>query len=338
MGMIEYFFNYEIQHYKDRIISDCANHGCYANIELIETICNMYKTSNLTTYASCVEDNPFIHPCMQKHILDILCRAIQKKNVLTSICIRYLRKRRSSYVTTDLALNPLSETNPKYLIDIMHNYKKYTFKLFDLANIIFNSLTKSDENFFSNPLVIKNPYTNIKFSVSNLYIIYFCMQKRGLFIHPLFTLFMQENFNLALFSLKHEGLIKEYIIDNTLHKETTNKICQELRTMFNDLTIYNTYTMVTEPILSGMEVISNELLITFKPLLYHYYHSLFSMNSYYRQVEYNKLIKKIIAFKNENPLFIVTNTINVPITKVNYKHITIPRRPYNQLESLLLIS
>ena len=62
------------------------------------------------------------------------------------------------------------------------------------------------------------------------------------------------------------------------------------------------------------------------------------MNSYYRQVEYNKLIKKIIAFKNENPLFLLTYTIVVPITKVNFKHITIPIRASSQWESLLLIS
>ena len=337
--MLDCFFKYEILQHKKNIIQDCAQHGCYANFELIEIICMMYKIDKLLTYSKYVEGNPFIHPCIQKHILEILCRVIQKKNVLTSICVRYIRKRRVSYVNTDLALNPLTETNPKYLIDIMHDYKKYTFRLFDLANIIFNSLTNADDNIFSAPLVIKNPYTNIKFSVQNLYIIYFCMQKRGLFIHPLFTLFMQENFNLGLFSLKHEGLIKEYIIDNSILKYTTKKVCQELRLMFRELTIYNTYTMEFEPILSGMDTISNNILITFKPLLYHYHHSLYSMNSYYRQVEYNKLIKKIIAFKNENPLFTINYNILVPITKVNYKNISIPRRPAGALwESLLLLS
>ena len=337
--MLDTFFKYEIQKHKENIIQDCADHKCYANLQLIETIGMMYNIDKLTVYSIHLEENPFIHPCMKKHILQIVCNAIEKKNVLTSICIRYIRKRRTSYVTTDLALNPMTETNPKYLIDIMHDYKKYTFKLFDLANIIFNSLTNADDNLFSTPLVIKNPYTNIKFSIQNLYIIYFCMQKRGLYIHPLFTLFMQENFNLGLFSIKHEGLIKEYIIDNIILKYTHTKTCRELRLMFNELTIYNTYTLEFEPILSGMNIISNDVLVTFKPLLYHYHHYLYSMNSYYRQVEYNKLIKKLIAFKHENPLFTITFTVVVPITKVNYKNISIPRRPSAaQWESLMLIS
>ena len=171
--MLDYFFDYEINHKTEKIIQDCVHHNCYANIELIKTVCIMYKTSKLLTYSRYVENNPFIYPCIQKHILDILCAAIRKKNALTSIFIRYVRKRRVSYSTTDLAFNPLSEIDSKYLIDIMHDSKKYTFKLFDLANIIFNSLTNSDDLLFSTPLVIKNPYTNIKFSVQNLYIIYF---------------------------------------------------------------------------------------------------------------------------------------------------------------------
>ena len=336
--MLDYFFDYEIHHNKNNIIKDCKTNGCYADINLIETICKMYIKSKIHTYSNYVESNIFIHSCMKKNILHILCTAIQKKNVLTSIFIRYIRKRRASYVTTDLSLNPLSEVNPNYLIDIMHEYKKYTFKLFDLANIIFNSLTNSDDHLFSTPLMIKNPYTNIKFSVENLYIIYFCMQKRGLFIHPLFTLFMKENFDLALFSLKHEGIIKEYIIDTTIKKYTNNKSCQELRIMFQDLTIYNAFTMSIEPIFSRINTIPDNILITFKPLLYHYHHSLFSMNSYYRQVEYNKLIKKIIAFKTENPHFSITYKIIVPITKVNYKNVTIPRRPSTHWESLMLIT
>lgn len=334
--MLEYFFNYEIQQQKKNIQKDCNQNNCYANIALIENLCINYKISKLLTYSNYVEENKFIHSCMKKHILTIFCGAIQKRNIVKSICIRYLRKKRSSYVTTDLALNPLSDTNPVYLIDIMHDFKKYTFKIFDLTNIIFNSLTNSDEHYFSSPLVIKNPYTNIKFSIENLYIIYFCMQNRGLFIHPLFSLFMQENFNLALFSLKHEGVIKEYIIDNSIQKYTPSKICNELRTMFQELTIYNIYTGEIDFIYSGIEKIPNSILILFKPLLYHYHHSLFSLNSYYKQVEYNKLIKKIIAFKNENPLFTITQIIMVPITKVNYKNIVIPRR--SNWESLLLIS
>jgi hypothetical protein len=78
--MLEYFFKYEIQHHKESIIQDCNISGCYGDIPLIETICMMHKTAKLRTYTY-VDKNPFIHVCMQKIILNILCSAIKKKNV-----------------------------------------------------------------------------------------------------------------------------------------------------------------------------------------------------------------------------------------------------------------
>ena len=47
----------------------------------------------------------------------------------------------------------------------------------------------------------------------------------------------------------------------------------------------------------------------------------------YRKLEYNKLIKKMLAFRKSNPDFINNFKIQMPITKVNYKEITIPSSP-----------
>ena len=334
--MIDRFFKYEIKKNEENIRLWCKD-VCYANIPLLEIIFEMYSTYKSTLYSHYIESNPFIHSYMKIVILNTYCDAKQKLNKLKRVFIRYIRKRRKSYSTTDLSLKPLSELRATELIDIMHNYKKYTFKIFDLSNIIFNSLINSDDFLFSSPLRIKNPYTNIPFSIENLYIIYFCMLSRGFIMHPLFSLFMKENFNLAIFSLKHEGLIKEYIIDNKIKQYSKTTTCLELQTMFDVLTIYNLATLDYTPILPNSNLIPDDILVTFKPLLYHYCHSLYSMNSCYRHTEYNKLIKKIVAFMNENPYFTITHKINVPITKVNYKHITIPRRSYTNIESLLII-
>jgi len=336
MKSLSHFFYYEINNHKEVLENECKD-KCFVNIPLFNCLCEYMIHTKLTMYSEYVENNLFIHPIIKKFTLLFYCNAVKKQNCLNRIFSRYIRKRRTSYCTTDLALNPLTEINPNYCIDIMHDYKKYTFKLFDLTNIIFNSLTNSDEHFFSTPLPIKNPYTNIKFSSSILYIIYFCIQQRGLPIHPLFTLFMKENFNLALFALKHEGIIKDYIIDTSIKKYNTQKTIVELQSMFQELTVYNVMTAIMELLIPDATSIPDDVMIHFKPLLYHYCHSLFSLNSYYRQLEYNKLIKKIIAFKSENPLFVITHKVIVPITKVNYKEIVIPRRSSTLWESLLIL-
>ena len=334
--MIDRFFKYEIKKNETKIKLWCKD-ICYANIPLLEHIFDMYPVYKTTLYSEYVENNLFIHPYIKIVILNTYCDATKKINTLKRVFIHYIRKRRQSYSTTDLSLNPLGGLRPHELIDIMHDYKKYTFKIYDLSNIIFNSLINSDEYFFSVPLRIKNPYTNIPFSVKNLYIIYFSMLTRGYIIHPLFSLFMKENFNLAIFSLKYEGLVKEYIIDNKIKNYTQAEICAELRNMFNEITIYSLATLEYTPILANTDKIPDDVLVNFKSLLYHYNHSLFSMNSTYKQTEYNKLIKKIVAFISENPFFTITYEITVPITKVNYKHITIPRRSYMNIESIMLL-
>jgi len=153
------------------------------------------------------------------------------------------------------------------------------------------------------------------------------MQSRGFPISPLFTLYMLEEFNLQKFSIKFEGMLKDYIIDNAISNFDTKRTLDEIRIMFADITIYNYHTHKDEPIFISSIPSSN--LLGFKSLLYHYFHYLYSMNSFYRNIEYIKLIKKIIAFKKENPLFETQNIITVPVHKLTYKSINIPHRQVN---------
>jgi len=224
-------------------------------------------------------------------------------------------------------MNPF--VNKRHIVYIIDNDRKYTFHLHDISNIIVNSLIHSDEYLFSLPTEIKNPYTNIPFKTEQLYIFYLCMQLRGFYIDPLITFFMQENFNLNMFSIKYEPTIKEYIIDNKIKNYTPKTICNELISMFESITIYNTITgQNKEPFTSSfINKMPKYILIHFKPLLYHYFRYIYSNNSMYRKLEHNKLIRKIIAFKNSNPNFVDDLKIKIPITNVIYKDITIPTPP-----------
>jgi hypothetical protein len=139
---------------------------------------------------------------------------------------------------------------------------------------------------------------------------------------------MLENFDLQNFSIKHEGLLREHIIDNTVKLYSRQKMCKEIKNMLMDITIYNPITLAYSTIFSNVTIPSS-VLMTFKPLLYHYMRYLYSTNSYYRQTEYSILIKKLIAFKDQNPLFITNFKVIVPIHKLNYKNVIIPQRNSN---------
>jgi len=224
-------------------------------------------------------------------------------------------------------MNPF--VNKRHIVYLIDKERKYTFHLHDISNIIVNSLIHSDEYLFSIPTEVKNPYTNLPMKTEQLYIFYLCMQLRGFYIHPLISLFMQENFNLNMFSVKFEPTIKEYIIDNKIKNFSKKKLCNEVKSMFESTMIYNMQTFQYNEPFSPVFInkLPNDILLHFKPLLYHYFRYIYSANSLYRKLEHNKLIKKIIAFKLSNPEFIYNLTIKIPITNVNYKDINIPVPP-----------
>jgi hypothetical protein len=305
----------------------CAEHKLYDYTDIVNILFKCMLFSRIKLYTFYIEKNPYIPNEIKKYMLYIYCNAVKKCNRVKRLWVYYIRKKKQSYNTQDLLLNPLTLYKKYDLIDIIDNYKKYTFRLVDLANIIKMSLIHSDEFFFALPILIKNPYTNMNLSIENLYVIYFCMQSRGFPISPLFTLYMLEEFNLQKFSIKFEGILKDYILDNAIDNFDNKRTTDEVNIMFADITIYNYHTRKDEPIFSN--TIPMENLLGFKQLLYHYFHYLYSMNSFYRNIEYVKLIKKIIAFKKENPLFETQQIITVPLHELSYKHINIPHRQIN---------
>ena len=305
----------------------CTQHKFYDYTNLVNILFKCILFSRIKLFTFYVEKNTFIPNEIKKYMILVYCNAVKKYNRVKRLWVCYMRKKKQSYNTHDFLLNPLSLYKKYDLIDIVDNYKKYTFRLFDLANIIKMSLIHSDEFFFALPILIKNPYTNMNLSIENLYVIYFCMQSRGFPISPLFTLYMLEEFNLQKFSIKFEGILKDYILDNAIANFDNKRTINEINIMFTNITIYNLYTHKDEPIFKNSIPIEN--LLVFKQLLYHYYHYLYSMNSFYRNIEYIKLIKKIIAFKRENPLFETQQIITVPLHKLSYKNINIPHRQIN---------
>ena len=324
--MLVALFNYERQKTTSLFFTNCKNTNAHFCPCVLDVLVQIIITSPLKSFYVYVETNPYIALETKKYMTYLYCRALKKHNIIKRICIRYIRKRKRAFNTHDLLLNPLSIYKSHEVVDIMDQHKKYTFRILDLSNMMFTALIHSDEFYFAQPIDIKNPYTNMKLSNENLYIIYYCMQYRGIPIHPLFSLYMQEDFNLSKFSIKFEGILKDYIVDHAIKNFNVEHTLVELNIMIHDITIYNYKTKRDEHIFKNE--ISNAILITLKPLLYHYFHYLYSMNSFYRNIEYIQLLKKLISFKLENPR-LSESIITVPLQNVNYKNVNIPQRQVN---------
>ena len=87
-----------------------------------------------------------------------------------------LKKAKIYDVDTDLYRNKLCLLSPNIITKIYddNNRTIYNFRISDLISIINNSLSNSSE-FFAEPLKIKNPYTNLPFTVAQLYTVYFVL-------------------------------------------------------------------------------------------------------------------------------------------------------------------
>jgi hypothetical protein len=324
--MLPIFFQYELEKEKPNYIQLCKQRNEFDGIEIFSFFFKQFKTKQ--DYFKCnIDTNLFLTYTLKECIHKICLKAICKYTLLKNKLIQYIHSKKKSYNNVDLCMNPF--VNKRHIVYLIDKERKYTFHLHDISNIIVNSLIHSDEYLFSIPTEVKNPYTNLPMKTEQLYIFYLCMQLRGFYIHPLISLFMQENFNLNMFSVKFEPTIKEYIIDNKIKNFSKKKLCNEIKSMFESTMIYNMQTIQYNEPFSPVFInkLPNDILLHFKPLLYHYFRYIYSVNSLYRKLEHNKLIKKIIAFKLSNPEFIYNLTIKIPITNVNYKDINIPVPP-----------
>jgi len=108
----------------------------------------------------------------------------------------------------DMDLNmKLINIHSKHSIILRENNSNFMFTLSDLLNIINTSLSNCS-NFFVCSKFPKNPYTNIPFSISNMYNIYNKLKQSDLPFSCLFHQFYKSYFDIEIFKLHNELLIR----------------------------------------------------------------------------------------------------------------------------------
>jgi hypothetical protein len=197
----------------------------------------------------------------------------------------------------DLCMNDI-DTSKKNNITILHNDKKYIFIISDLINLVNMALLNS-ANFFSEPLVIKNPYTNLAFNKSTLYNIYFLIRFHSLIIPDLLHKFFLTNFDLREFKTRYEYLLREGIIDKYINNSDVKTLHNSILSMILE---YNCEE-IRKKILIDKDFPLNKLTAIMKPYLKLYLNSKYSLIETNR-VNYEILLhKKLLAFYKFNPLF-----------------------------------
>ena len=208
--------------------------------------------------------------------------------------IRY--KKAKCVVDFDMGLNEISK-NTKGIICIYENNYTYLFKIHDLIHIFNTALTNSDM-FFSNTLMIKNPFSNVPFNKSTLYNIYFFIRFNTLIIPILIHNYFLLHFNLKKFESKFEHLIREKDIHRYINTSSTETLFPIIVTMLHQFFLRYRLKFNIHP-----DFPKNTLVIIMKPYLLMYYTSLYSLIKSQESRAFRHLNRRLLDFFDFNPQF-----------------------------------
>jgi len=197
-------------------------------------------------------------------------------------------------ILEDLYMNPIDKSD-KNVMCIYQRGSNYLFTARDLANIINKSLT-NNQDYFCEPLPIKNPYTNVTFSYAILYNIYFFIKQTGMIMSQPLHLYFMSNFNLTKFSANNECALRDICIYNYVFNTPLDYLYDKIMYMI----LTNTYT---QKWFICKEFNRDTLVRIMLPYFYLNEISHYSLNPDKKYQAARELNSKLKLFYNYNPLF-----------------------------------
>jgi hypothetical protein len=248
-------------------------------------------------YIDKVMKNIFYNQEVKDEIWAIFNKIQKTYNTFTKISRIFKYKKTKTVVDTDLCMNKLNESD-KNVICILQNDNKYLFNIYEILKIIDTSLINS-QYFFSIPLNIKNPYNNIPFNKSTLYNIYFFVKFKTCYYNELLIKFFNTNFNINVFTKRHESILREYIISNYVNKSSDDILYEDIMEMIS----YSNSCILKKQINIDDDFPIKTLVKIMKPYLYLWMVSLHSLIPVSKTLSYDRFCHKITKFNKFNPIF-----------------------------------
>lgn len=182
-----------------------------------------YKPLRLWTE---IMGNGFISMGDKKTFTDIYVNAHRTYTGFSKLATVWRIRKAKQTIDTDMYMNEIDKKH-KNSIMIHQNNTNYWFTLSDLLNQIETALIHSPY-YFAEPLEPKNPYTNIPFTTTSLYNIYFKILESTYLPSAILNGYFLAGFDLCKFKLENECLIREIhfrkYVTNTNHETIFDEI------------------------------------------------------------------------------------------------------------------
>jgi len=236
--------------------------------------------------------NMFVSESLKSKILEIFCKIQRFVHAIIRLKHIWRFNRAKIYNSDDLYMNPI-HIGQKNTMVLFCNNTKYVFQIRELIASV-NSCLSNSSYFFTEPIVCKNPYTNLPFRKSDLYNIYFAIRESTFIMPTLFHKYFLSGFNLSNFTTYNEHLINQEYLKTYVENNCIQDISDHVKEMFDEHKI-NIRIHKNFP--------KDELYIIMKPYLELYYLSNYSLNNCIKDYNYSILHKKLHEFKDFNPTF-----------------------------------
>ena len=201
--------------------------------------------------------NSFLTDDLKEEIFGIIEKTQRSYFALKRFLHICLFKNTKIKIDTDLCLNPI---DPLKAFTIVQNGGKYLFTVPDILNLTMAALMNA-QDFFAEPRFPKNPYTNVKFTKTDMYNIYFRVVESRFITPPLFTECFLCHFELDNFLIDNETKlrnlsIKNYVM-NSPHTILYSEVMFMIRIYFKGKQVTHHRTRIPRTRCNGTRIISS---------------------------------------------------------------------------------
>jgi len=326
--MLRFNFNLTFYNIAQQVIGISANGfektGPALHVFLFSSLLrkNPFYLDTATKYLflSNVLTNIYLTLKQREEFLEYFCKVQRAYFALARFANLVRYKMAKCVVDFDMELNEIT-TETKGVVCIYQNNYTYLFKIVDLIHIMNNALTNS-EMFFSNTLMVKNPFINIPFNKSTLYNIYFFIRFHTLIIPTVIHNYFLTNFNLNNFESKFEHLIREKDIHNFIFNSSDDILYPLTITMLKECFVtYHFKFNIHRDFPMGT------LVKVMKPYLFLYYLQMYSLINSQKILAKRQLKNSLSTLAFSNPFFgrkhlHISNIYN-PIRKKNVRKLIV---------------
>lgn len=208
-------------------------------------------------------DNNFLSDETHDYCINFVGKCTKYYHSLSRLVRLWKLKQASCPVTTDLFFNEIDHTKP-YTFSLFQNEVMYLFRISDLLRSIEQKIITYDfvdfEICSEQPV---NPYNKVVLKKHELYNLYFKVLFSDMTIPLYFRLFFENDFNLSVFSVKHDTLLKKMAIKNYIFNEPNTNL--RMAKSILDMIEKNSYMTKLK---IHKEFPTTALVDTFRPYLY----------------------------------------------------------------------